>query len=217
MNLGDIHDLVRKALARGTSEDSAIPSRVEMAVRWLERNSTFKWMERFTTLETKPDAAQPRAISMPNRLVKSIRFLRRVDPDGAYYRYDQMDPATMSGLTTEPGAANPDSIGGGFWLDGLSYLYLSHPVTAVYSFEFAWISYSDWNKSDENLQNPVIDRAADFLVAQAMIYFTADKVDSERQAIWRAIRDEALVGLHGADQELVESERESVMRYRPYG
>src|SRR5256885_7724016 len=81
MNLSDFNTMVSNSLRRGTTLDSFIPQQVALAVQWLERNYTFKYMETFRLVTVRTNG---RVLAMPGGLIKSWIFFRIINADGSY-------------------------------------------------------------------------------------------------------------------------------------
>lgn len=202
--LSDIHGQVRDALGRGTSQDALIPAKVRQAARWLERNYSFKYMEKFALLTIDSEADYPRVVAFPTSLVKTIDMVR-ISSEGADYSYlIQVDPKDM----VRVGTGKPE----GYWLDGVDSLVLNANPGENYTMEVLYNQYSDW-PTDLNAEPWLVVNAEDALVAKAMTYFAPQLRDSDMKTRWDGTLKEALDTLLKADEELRQSNRSERLGY----
>lgn len=205
MILGTFHTEVSNEVNRGTSYDSFIPLRAETAARRIERNYTLKHMERFVTFTQAATLECPRAIPFPNTRIKSIKFLRYLNGDSEFQHLKQVDPAQiLSHAEGEPTA---------FWLDGKDYIWLDCDFDEDIDFEFSFIEYSAWDRTNDNYENWLIDHAFDLLLAQTMMLMAPICREDAWLGTYGDMKREAERTLFIADQELRESVTDDSMIY----
>lgn len=204
MTLTEFHTLVSATIARGTSLDAQIPSAARRAARWLERNYTFKYMERYSEFVISSTANFPRIISLPSANLKSIRFVRIKLENGEFVYLDQIDPRDVS--------SNPNDIPLRYWLDGVSYLYLDATPTRDYNAEMGWNSYTAW-PTDSGASNWLLDNGEDWLLYATLVEMSTFLRDPQLFQLYKTQRDEALRTLLLADEQLRELSQPARMQF----
>jgi hypothetical protein len=202
MNLGTFHALVSTSLKRGTTLDPLIPAKVSLAVQWLERNYTFKYMERFRLLQI---VANQRAIPLPpNVILKSVKFLRIINSDGTLTYLNKIEPEDMVGIPSQNnslfGSSEPVKPIG-YYIVGINTLVLNVVPGADFTAEGITHEYTDW-PTDLDSGHPILDLASDLLLAQTLIYMAVfDLKDPRMFAEYKTTRDEAVNTLTRAEDE----------------
>lgn len=205
MIISELYSAISESINRGTSYDSALPLWTRRAVRWLERNNSFKYMERYVSFTLDPASASPRVIAMP-ALLKSFNFMRLVDDDGTYHPIVQVDPQDVTAIST-----NEDPKG--FWLDGVEYLWLDAIPAEERSGEMSYVQYTTW--PSDTAEEPTILKLADDLVhAQTIMTMAPLLRDADLLQVMKAVRDEALKSFLDSDYELRNSNRSEAMVMR---
>lgn len=205
MNLGDFKSNVSQTLNRGTTMDGRIPRRVLMAVQWLERNYTFKYMERFRLLQI---VANERTISLPsNEVIKSWKFVRLIRDDGSYQYLNKIEPEDVLGIglpspvgTNQRRSDKPAL--SAFWVSGVSTMVLNTVPETSWSGEGMWHTYTDWPLAEDDFTHPLLNMASDVLLAETLLLMAAfDLRDQRMVAAWKDIRDEGVNTMTRAEDE----------------
>lgn len=204
MQLSEFYSQVSGAIRRGSSLDAVIPTYARMAARKIERNYTYKHMERFSAYTVDPDASDPRAIALPTRRIKVIHHTRIIGDDGTIYPLKQIDPQELLSIPTEMPRA--------YWLDGLNYIYLNSTPDKAYTIEFRWDEYTDW-PLDLTAEPVLLDLMEDLMMGETMLMIAANMRDQRLQGLWNPIRQEAYTTSIEADLELRQGDRRYVMQY----
>lgn len=204
MNLGEFHERVQKLIKRGAAFDAEIPYMVAGAAMWLERNYTFKYMERFVTFTLDPELAVPRAVTLPEPGVKAISFMRNLSPLNEYKYLIQVDPQDVISIET----GLPDR----FWIDGDQAFWFDKTPDQRYTIELSYDRLTTWPTALD-ASHWLLDFAWDVLSWQVMIMMApALRMDGTLLAMYKGLRDEGLRTLTLAQEELNQSARNISMR-----
>lgn len=207
--LGELHDMVRQSLQKGTTLDTVFPSRVRQAARWIERNRTYQYMKRIGQVQIDLASEFPWAVEVPSSTWKSIDLVRIVSESGAYYPL-VLEPNYGLQLTFETG--KPSS----YTLDGTERLLFDCNPDAAYYVEIFWTQYTSWPVADSST-NWLLENAEDLLLYQTMLHMALFLRDDRMAATYLGGRDEALRTLHLEEEERVNSNTSLSMIYTPEG
>lgn len=204
MNLGAFQSMVSTTLNRGTTLDSRIPLRVQMAAQWLERNYSFKYMEAFRLLQV---VQGERVIDLPsNQVIKAWKFVRLIRDDGSYMYLNKVEPEDILGIgNPAPNATfttrNEKPRLSAYWVVGNSQMVLNTVPDTDWSGEGMWLAYTDW-PTDPSAEHPLMNMASDVLLAETLLLMAAfDLRDQRMVAGWKEIRDEGVNTLTRAEDE----------------
>lgn len=216
MNLGEFHALVSSTLNRGTTLDTKIPQMVSLAVNWMERNYTFKHMERFKLLQVKKD---DRTINLPStQLIKAWKFLRFIADDGLYAYPDKIEPedATGVGQQKQGKVQEKGFLPSSYWVVGHSALVFSAIPAQDINGEAMWYEFTDWPKDNLGATHYLLSVAADVLLSQTLLNMAAFHLRDPRMVEgYKVMRDEGVNTLtRTADEDLYGGES-TEMQYRP--
>lgn len=214
MNLGDFKAAVSTSLNRGTTMDGRIPLRIQQAVAWLERNYTFKYMERFRLLQI---VANERTIDLPsNEVIKSWKFVRLVNDDGSYRYLNKIEPEDSLGLGTASSVMGRRPLLSSYWVSGISTMVLNTVPEAAWNGEGMWNAYTDWPLSEDSFTHPLLNMASDVLQAETLLLMAAfDLRDQRMVAGWKEIRDEGVNTMTRAEDEAKYGGESISMAYVP--
>ena len=205
MKLSEFNSLVSTYLKRGTSLDAIIPKASPMALSFLERNYTFKYMEVFKTLQL---VAGDRVINLPlNMVTKSVSMLRFVSTDGSYKEIDRVMPRDLKGT----GTGCPQ----GYWLNGVRTLVFDMTPTENINGEAILNVFTSWPTGPDET-HPLLIMAADVMIYQTLINMAAYMRDSDLVGAYKLMRDEGLNTLTRSDDELRYDSEHSAMAYEPF-
>lgn len=209
MNLGEFHILVKNTANRGSTLDSKIPVQTKLAVQWIERNYTFKYMEKFRLLQMVPP---DRTILLETSLIKAHRFIRFIGTDGQFSYVRKIKPEDVTQLPTIDATSG---LPAGYWTVANKLLVFSATPTAQLNGEAMWYEYTDWPVKDESTHT-LLDIAADLLLCQTLLHLAAFVMRDMRMAtIWKELRTEAVNTLTRAEDELEHSGESVSMAYGP--
>ena len=197
MDLGDFHTMVSNALRRGTTLDQYIPQQVVLAVQWMERNYTFKYMENFRMLEV---VQNQRTIQMPpNVLVKAAKFIRLYTTDGNFQYLNKVEPEDLVGIVSNQTTTDPTPKS--YYIVGLSKIVLDTVPAADWVGEGILFEYSDW-PTELTATHPLLDIAADMLLAQTQLLMSINIMkDLRLVGAYKEARDEAVNTMTRAEDE----------------
>jgi hypothetical protein len=204
MILSAFHTAISREVNKKTRFDDLIPDYVRRAARFIERQHSLKYMERFVTFTVDAAATEPRAVAFPNSRVKAINFLRYADSDSKYYYVGQVDPTTVAAAES----GNPT----GYWMDGLDYLWFDNVVKANLAMEFSFIEYTLW--PTDTAQEPwLLAHAEDLMIAQTMLMMAPVAREPGWKELYSDMKAEGLQSLFVADEEMKASSRDESMIY----
>jgi len=204
MTLGELTTLVSSSIARGTSLDTQIPNFIRMAARWLERNHSFKYMERFGQFSFDISANEPRRLSLPNSRVKKIEMARGVLTDGSFQKQKQIDPEELNSIQV----GMPKS----FWLDGVNCLVFDKTPDENYTEELKWIEFTSW-PTDAAAETWLLVHAEDLLLARTMLHMAPFMRDQKLKTYWQELASTSLTTVLHTDAEMRGGSRSDVMNY----
>lgn len=230
MNLDQFNSMVSASLRRGTTLDSAIPQQTALAVQWLERNFTFKYMECFRLVTI---VQNQRVIQMPKGLIKSWIFFRIINSDGSYSYLNKVEGKDLTLVNSTANTLIPNTIPspsgttvitpGNFFQVGLSNIVLDAVPSQNFNAESMFYNYSSWPTDTSTIPgggsqftHPIIDVAADLLLAQTQMLMSANITkDLRMMAAYKEMRDEAVNTLTRADDETKYGGESMKMLYNP--
>jgi len=199
MNLGAFHARISQALRRGTSLDDVIPLWVAESANLIETTRTWSWMKRTSSVTTDPNAEAPNRIEMPSTRVKSFEYIKWAKPDPLdptvtiYEDLKGVDPIQVTGITNLYPA--------GFWLDGLSFIWLdANPAVAI-ELVLRYNEFTDWPILD-NAEPALLARGLSLLSSEVLLLASQENRDPRLTEIYQARRDKAFVALELSEQEL---------------
>lgn len=210
MNLGEFHAAVSTALNRGTTLDARIPAMVKMAAQWMERNYSFKHMERFKLLQI---VEGDRTILLPSNVtIKAIKFLRIIDASGQYFYPKKVEPEDAVGVGHQP---HTHTIPGSYFIVGNSALVFTGVPGEDLNGEAMWYEYTDW-PADLTATHYFLNAAADVLLAMTLLNMAAFVLRDARMVEgYKLMRDEGINTLTRATDESIFGGEVMEMQYRP--
>jgi len=194
MNYGDFKTLVSDTINKGTKYDSRIPDFVRMAVRWIERNKTYGYMEGIVNLSVDASAAEPRRLDVSSQRFKAIKAARIVEATSGKIRFLKL-ASPRRHVAVDSGYAT------GYYFEGTDYLWLDNTPSEDYTIEVFASIFTDagtWQDSDSPW---LVDKGTDLLLAQTMVVAGPYVREPELAEMFRVQRQEALKVLDVADNE----------------
>lgn len=230
MNLDAFNTMVSTSLRRGNTLDATIPQQVALAVLWLERNFTFKYMEVFRLIEIQ---ASQRVIQMPvGALIKSWIFFRIINTDGSYSYLNKVEGKDLTQVNSTANTLIAQTVPAptstvikplNFFQVGLANIVLDAVPSQVFDAEAMFYNYSSWPTDASTIPgggstftHPLLDIAADLLLAQSQMLIAANIMKDLRMfAAYKEMRDEAVNTLTRADDETKYGGESMKMLYDP--
>lgn len=80
---GEIKTEISSLIARGTTYDAEIFGFTQKALQHIERKRRFGYMYHLFEVKNDPTASEPRTLSIPNRLIREIQFIRVEEQEGS--------------------------------------------------------------------------------------------------------------------------------------
>jgi len=151
MNLGEFHTLLKDSLKRGDALDTVIPKYVSMAVSFIERNYSFKYMEQLMLLQM---VEGDRVVEL-SRYYKKVEFVRFA-PYQTVADYTYLYP-TEANQIFRPSTGTPAEL----YLLGTNKLIFNPIPDGAYSGEVMMLAYTDWPTADDS-KHYLLDMAVDY-------------------------------------------------------
>lgn len=211
MTLAEFHQLVADSLRRGTTLTTQITGYTKLAVQWMERNYTFKYMEEFRLFQL---VSGSRTLELPsNSLIKSHKFIRLIGDDGAYTKLNRVEPEDVPGIRTAQNGFANNTMPSQYWTVKNSLLVFDSVLTSDYNGEAMFHIYTDWI-TEPTETHPLLGFASDVLLQQVCLFMAAFLKDAEMAAAYKTLRDEAVNTLVRAEDENKYSGESVSMAYR---
>ena len=229
MNLDQFNTMVSASLKRGSTLDAQIPQQTALAVQWIERNYTFKYMEAFRLIVIQKDQ---RVLLMPGDAVKSWIFFRIINFDGSYKYINKVEGKDLtmvnSPSNTIVGGTVPSQtvfqiVPANFFQVNLSTIVLDAVPSQDLNAEAMFYNYSSWPVDStaipgggSTFTHSLLQIAADLLLAQTQLYCAANLLkDLRMAAVYKELRDEAANTLTRAEDETKFAGENIRMLYKP--
>jgi len=156
------------------------------------------YMENFRLLQV---VAGDRTIKLPpEKVVKSIKFLRLFGANGYYIPLRMVDPLDLTGIRNAQNSSGTALVPTAFWRSGHNLLVLDSVSDVALNGEAVLYEYSDWPSAPDS-KHPLLDFAADVLQQQTLLFMAALLRDASMIGAYKALRDEALSTLTRAVDE----------------
>lgn len=197
MTLGEFHQMVADSMRRGATLDTQIRNNTRLAVQWLERNSSFKYMETFRLFQLVEGS---RTLDLPtNAVIKEHKFIRLVDSTSTYVNLVRCEPQDIKALRSSVNDAGY-SIPARYWVAGNATIVFDSVIQGSLNGEALFLQYTDWITGDSET-HPLLGFASDVLLHQTCLFLAAFLKDAEMAAAYKALRDEAVNTLVRAEDE----------------
>jgi hypothetical protein len=201
MTLGEFYTLLRTVIARGSSMDPLLPTFTAQALRWLERNNSFKYMvDVNTTVLPLGNEAGFAALGLPvDETLKSIDSVTVEVPEQILQVKQVMD---VSWVTEPP--ATPTL----YWIDWKNKkLRWNAEVNEARPVRLHYAQFSLLPSSTAS-SLWLLENASDVLLYQAVVQFAMVMRDVQLAQSYAAMRDQGLrtLALQQEAQEQANSE-----------
>ncbi len=197
MTLGEFHQLVADTMRRGATLSTQVRNNTKLAVQWMERNYTFKYMEQLRLFQA---VAGSRTLDLPtNTVIKAHKFIRLVGDDGAYQMLQRCEPEDIVALRLSRNSAGTQ-VPARYWVAGNSTIVFDAVLAQALEGEALYYQYTDWI-TGESETHPLLGFASDVLLQQVCLYMAAFLKDAEMAAAYKVLRDEAVNTLVRAEDE----------------
>lgn len=206
---------VSDEIRRGSKLNYQVPTKVQMAISWMEKKYTFKYMERFCTLLIDSTVSQPRAIQQPTGF-KQMYFWRIINDNGTYSRITQVDAYDQSANNYNEDvlslqtckSAKPEA----YWQDGNNYFWLDNTPNVNYNSELAFTNFTIL-PADTSQSPTIIQTYADLILWQTMLLMASTMREPNITTLYKPLRDEAMEAAVNSDIEQRQSGRSESMKY----
>lgn len=196
--LGEFHTLVSDALGRGTSLDSVIPKRTEMAARWIERNYTFQYMRSWLSLSVDSAATNPHIVSLYDLELKSLELVRRrtTGADGTILFSRPLRKLRPADRESRP-VGQPES----YWLNGVSSIVFNSTPGEDMTFECHFQQFTKWG-SGSSWTHWLLDNATQLLLCRTLMTMAIRSRDPKLYDMYKADFDLEIQSFNVSEEEL---------------
>lgn len=196
--LGEFHTLVSDALGRGTSLDTVIPKRVEMAARWLERNYTFQYMRTWRTFSVDPDADYPYIVSLFDMEIKKIELIRKrsTEDDGTVVFGRPLRKLHPGDRESRP-AGVPES----YWLNGVNSIIFNSVPDEAMTFEAHLVQFTKWG-SGSSWTHWLLDHGTNLLLSRSLMLMVSRTRDPKLWEMYKMEFDLEVQSFNVAEEEI---------------
>lgn len=209
MDVAAFYTQIGNAIRR-PKETGNIASWASEAAMLIEQRTSYSWMKKFGEFDLDPLAATPNQVEFPNARVKSVKFARlfevATDSSRGFKELQGVSPDRVSSIDL----GDPN----GFWLDGISHLWLDTRVTQERSLQLYWVEYTDW-PTDTAASPTILQKALPLLKAETLLLAAMELRDPRLVEIYGARQQNALNALETAEKEF-EWGHQQQMRVQTY-
>lgn len=201
MTLGEFYTLLRTVIARGSSMDPLLPTFTTQAVRWLERNNTFKYMVDVST----PTLGLGKFASFASLGLPTDGTLKSIDS------FTVQVPDEILAVRQQPDVTwitIPQGVPTLYWIDWKNEQLQWN--AEVMEPRAARLHYAQFSQVPASLSQTfwLLENASDVLLYQAVVQFGMVMRDVQLAQSYAAMRDQGLrtLALHQESQEQANSE-----------
>lgn len=187
VTLAEFYTKVSAELRRGTSFDSVIPMKVGQAVKWMESQHTFLYMEKFGTVSIP---AGTRNLGLPAGF-KSMFFWRIIKEDGSYRYLPKISPKDADAVDT----AMPKA----YWQNAKFETWFDSIPDKTYSSERSYVGYTVLGLPDTSPE--VLQLNEQIIFHQTCVLLSTTLRDGGFGGAHKGLRDEAMKAAIDADVE----------------
>lgn len=222
--LGQFYTMVSNEIKRGTTFDASIPSKVQMAVQWMEGEHTFEYMENLVITIILPaptgttDSTTPRLVGIPGgfKLMNWWRVKHRFDPaDNAQPTEPEPRGGTYTRITKVDGydfglirRGCPHA----YFQSGKKYFVVDAVPDKNYYTELSY-SGNTVLPSDTSQSPDIIQNYTQLLLFQTMLLMAPGMRDSKLEGFYKPLREEAMKTAIDSDVEARQAGRSESMKY----
>lgn len=204
VNQAELKTQLRGTHGQGTTLDPLLTTFIRQGVKWIERNYTFLYMEKFGELTIKSNTSFPRLIDLESDRVKDISMFRITLDSGLFHYLKKIEVNKMTKVQT--------SIPYGYWVQGVSFMVLDNIPDQDYSAELTLVEYTPWSDSD-NYTNWLLNNADDVVYKAAMVEISLYLRDYKSVQFWQDQRDRGIKTMIIADEETRGANTDEYMEY----
>lgn len=194
---------------RGTRYDSYIEGYTARAIAFLERNYSFKYMERFCEFTVSAGSNEPEVLPYPSRL-KEMSFMRFIKDDGEYHYIKQGDPQQFAFSPTNVDLADLPTH---YHIDADQRIWLNKRVTEDQSGELMYYQFTDWSDVESGDTHWLLDHAEDVLFAHTIIQMGPLLRMPDLMSIYREMLPELMKSLAIAQEANKQADRVEQAEY----
>lgn len=184
--LAEFYSSVSAELRRGSSFDTLIPKRAQLAVSWMEKQHTFLHMEQFGSV-----SIASRIVAAPTGF-KSMSWWRILKGDGKYRYLDKIEAKDT--LLLDEGMPS------GYIQNGKTEFWMDKTPDQTYSSERLYIGYSVLG-TDTAASPTVIQLYESVIFHQTCVLMSTAMRDGAFGTAHKGLRDEAMKAAIDADVE----------------
>lgn len=191
-NWGEFYDSLRVECNKGPLYDSIFQEKTFQALRAIEQNWTYRWMEHYVKLKIDLNADNPQVITLPAGF-KQVLSIKLLGESG--------DPINLVELSAEQFVGGQDGTPSGYFIQGGKYLWLDKNPAEAYDVFLIFARFTLKTELDASLSHLILENGAACLQAATMINLSPTAREPAWIELYTPIYQTGLHTLHVWDEE----------------
>lgn len=183
----DLFDAIEFEANKGTLFKQIIPEKVFQALRQIEQNWTYRWMEKIAELDIDPAGDDPRVITLPAGL-KLIRALKLDSNPLDELRPEEFDPLATGTPT-------------GYFRQGNRVIWLSSKPEAGGHISLVYDKFTMQEELDPEAWHPILEHGGAALIATTMMLLAPTAREPSWLELYSSQATQGIHTLHVWDEE----------------
>lgn len=191
-NWGEFYESLRIECNKGPLYDSIFQEKTFQALRAIEQNWTYRWMEHYVKLKIDLNADNPQVITLPAgfKQVHSIKLLG-----------ESKDPINLVEIPAEQFVGGQDGTPSGYFIQGGKYLWLDKNPAEAYDVFLVFARFTLKVELEASLYHPILENGVACLQAATMINLAPTAREPSWIELYTPIYQTGLHTLHVWDEE----------------
>lgn len=206
MLLGEFHSAISDEINQDERLDTLIAGWTRRAARYLERNYSFLYMERFVEVVVNASAENARFVPWPAPVIKKLNFVRQplstVQSDSSVPTYKYLVPIDAQRQSTVE-STQPN----GYWITGSDdldvggYLVLDQIGDDDVTLQSHYVRFTDWPTADAG-RAWLLENAEEVMIALTMQMMAPAAQEPDWIAAYQGMFDKGIKSMIDADVEM---------------
>ena len=192
-NWGEFYDSLRVECNKGNLFDSIFQEKTFQALRSIEQNWTYHWMEGYAKLQIDLSADNPQVITLPAGF-KQVKAIKLVGPDGG-------EPINLVEINAEAFVPGTSGVPSGYFIQGSKYLWLDKNPEEAYVVHLFYDRFTLKVELEEALSHPILENGGATLIAATMINLAPTAREPSWIETYTPIYQAGIHTLHVWDEE----------------
>lgn len=192
----DLFDAIEFEANKGTLFKQIIPDKVFQALRQIEQNWTYRWMEKLAVVNIDPASDNPQVITLP----AGVKLIRALKLDGS--PLDEITPEEF----------NPDYTGTptGYFRQGDRVIWLSSKPTNGGKISVVYDKFTMPEEISPEISHPILEHGGAALLATTMMLLAPTAREPSWLELYQGQATQAIHTLHVWDEESRMSDHEVI-------